>query len=128
MTMFRQGPLPPIVHGLLDYLVGVTLVAAPFALAFEEGTATATSVALGVALLIVAASTDLPTGLVHSIPRALHVLLDYAIALALVAAPFVLGFSDDGTAAPWLIATGVVQLMSTLATRFLRPKVSAPPP
>jgi hypothetical protein len=128
MTMFRQGPLPPIVHGLLDYLVGVTLVAAPFALDFEEGTATGASVALGVALLIVAASTDLPTGLVHSIPRALHVLLDYAIALALVAAPFVLGFSDDGTAAPWLIATGVVQLMSTLATRFLRPKASAPPP
>ena len=124
--MFRQGPLPPLVHGLLDYLVGVALVAVPFAVGFDEGAATASSVALGVGLLIVAASTDLPTGFVHSIPRALHVVLDYVIALALVAAPFVLGFSDDGTAAPWLIAIGVVQLMQTLATRFLRPKESGP--
>jgi predicted Kef-type K+ transport protein len=61
---------------------------------------------------------------VHSIPRALHALLDYAVGAALIAAPFVLGFSDDGTAAPWLIAIGVVQLMQTLATRFLRPKES----
>jgi hypothetical protein len=126
VSMFRQGPLPPLVHGLLDYLVGVTLVAAPFVLDFDEGAATAASVALGVVLLIVAASTDLPTGLVHSIPRALHVFLDYVIAFALVAAPFVLGFSDDGTAAPWLIGTGVVQLMHTLATRFLLPKESGP--
>jgi predicted Kef-type K+ transport protein len=124
--MFRQGPLPPFVHGLLDYLVGVTLIAAPFVLGFDEDTGTAASVVLGVVLLIVAASTDLPTGLVRSIPRALHVFLDYLIALALVAAPFVLGFSDDGTAAPWLIATGVVQLLHTLATRFLRPKDSGP--
>ena len=124
--MFRQGPLPPLVHGLLDYLVGVALVAVPFAVGFDEGAATASSVALGVGLLIVAASTDLPTGFVHSIPRAVHVMLDYMIALALVAAPFVLGFSDDGTAAPWLIAIGVVQLMQTLATRFLRPKESGP--
>jgi hypothetical protein len=120
--MFRQGPLPPFVHGFLDYLVGVALVAAPFVLGFDEDAATAASVVLGVVLLIVAASSDLPTGLVHSIPRALHVILDYLIALALVAAPFVLGFSGDGTAAPWLIAAGVVQLMHTLATRFLRPK------
>ena len=124
--MFRQGPLPPLVHGLLDYLVGVALVAVPFAVGFDEDAATASSVALGVGLLIVAASTDLPTGFVHSIPRAVHVMLDYMIALALVAAPFVLGFSDDGTAAPWLIAIGVVQLMQTLATRFLRPKESGP--
>ena len=124
--MFRQGPLPPLVHGVLDYLIGVALIAVPFVADFDEGTAKAASVALGVGLLIVAASTDMPTGFVHSIPRALHVVLDYVIALALVAAPFVLGFSDDGTAAPWLIAIGVVQLMQTLATRFLRPKESGP--
>ena len=124
--MFRQGPLPAFVHGMLDYLVGLALVAVPFVLDFDEGAATGASVALGVALLIVAASSDLPTGLVHSIPRALHAVLDYVVALALLVAPFVLGFSVDGTAAPTLIAIGVVQLMQTLATRFLRPKDSGP--
>ena len=120
--MFRQGPLPPLIHGLLDYVVGVALIAVPFAVGFDDGTATAAAVVLGVGLLVLAASSDMPTGLVRSLPWALHVLLDYAIAVALVAAPFVLAFSDDATAAPWLIALGVAQLLQTLATRFLEPK------
>ena len=124
-AVFRQGPLPAPIHGLLDYLIGAVLVAAPFVLGFDGAAQTAAAVLLGVALLIVAASTALPTGLVHSIPRALHALLDYAIALALIAAPFVLGFSDDGTAAPCLIVIGVLQLLQTLATRFLRPLETA---
>ena len=123
--MFRQGPLPAPIHGLLDYLLGAVLVAAPFVLGFDGAAQTATAVLLGVALLLVAASTQLPTGLVHSIPRALHALLDYAIALALLAAPFVLGFSDDATATPCLIVIGVLHLLQTLATRFLRPLESA---
>ncbi len=126
-SMFRQGPLPAFVHGVLDYVVAAVLIAAPFVLGFDAGAATAASVLLGVVLLVVAASTELPTGLVHSIPRALHALLDYAVAVALIAAPFVLGFSDDGTAAPALIVIGVLQLLQTLATRFLRPKEPAAP-
>lgn len=100
-------------------------MAAPFVLGFDGAAQTATAVLLGVALLVVAAATELPTGLVHSIPRALHALLDYAIALALIAAPFVLDFSDDGTATPCLIVIGVLQLLQTLATRFLRPLETA---
>ena len=119
--MFRQGPIPPLVHGILDYLVGAALVAAPFVLGFDGGAPTAASVVLGVALLIIAGSTQLPTGLVHSLPAALHALLDYAIAAAAIAAPFVLGFSGDRTATPALVAIGVLQLLQTLATRFLRP-------
>lgn len=122
--MFRQGPLPVFVHGVLDYLVGAALIAAPFVLGFDAAAATAASVALGVVLLVVGASTDVPTGLVHSIPRALHVLLDYAVAVALLVAPFVLGFSDESAPAASLIGIGVFQLIQTLATRFLRPKES----
>jgi len=120
--MFRQGPLPPLIHGVLDYLVAGALIAAPFALDFSSDTATATAVALGLALLLAAASADLPTAVVHSVPRALHALVDYAIALALVAAPFVLDFTGDDRAAPAFVAIGAVQLMQTLATRFLKPK------
>ena len=120
--MFRQGPLPALVHGLLDYAMGALLVAVPFLLGFTADAATAAAVVAGVILLVVAASTELPTGLVHSVPRALHAIVDYAVALALVAAPFVLGFTDDDTATPTLVALGVLQLLQTLATRFLKPK------
>ncbi len=40
-------------------------------------------------------------------------------------APFVLGFSDDGTATACLVVTGVLHLLQTLATRFLRPLETA---
>ena len=120
--MFRQGPLPAIVHGLLDYVVAALLIASPFAFGFTADVATATAVGAGLILLVVAASTELATGVVHSIPRALHAILDYAIALALVASPFIFGFTDDDTATPVLIAIGIVELLQTLATRFLKPK------
>jgi hypothetical protein len=120
--MLRQGPLPAVVHGLLDYVFGALLIAAPFLFGFDAAAATATAVAIGLALLVVAACTELPTGIVHTVPRALHAILDYVFALALVASPFVLGFTDDGTATPTLIAFGVLELLHTLATRFLRPK------
>lgn len=124
--MFRQGPLPAVVHGLLDYVFGVLLLAAPFVLGYDATAATGASVVLGLILLVVAASSQLPTGLVHSVPLALHAIIDYLVALALVASPFVLGFTDDGTATPAFIAIGALHLLQTLATRFLRAKDERP--
>jgi hypothetical protein len=54
------------------------------------------------------------------VPKALHAIFDYVLALALIAAPFVLGFTGDATATPLFILVGVVQLLQTIATRFLR--------
>ena len=33
--MFKNGPVPAFVHGLLEYVVGVLLIAAPFVLSFD---------------------------------------------------------------------------------------------
>ncbi len=72
--VFRQGAV--LVHGVLDYLVGLLLIAGPFLLGFTDDTATATAVGLGVLLLVIAGASDLPTGFVRSIPRALHAILE----------------------------------------------------
>ena len=37
----------------------------------------------------------------------------------LIAAPFLFGFSDDGTATAFFIVLGVVHLLLTIATRFV---------
>jgi hypothetical protein len=118
--MFKQGPVPAFVHGVVEYAAGILLIAAPFLLSFDEDAATAASIAAGVLVLIVAASTAMSTGLIKSIPVHAHVVLDYVLAIALIAAPFVLGFSDDGAATPFFIALGVVHLLLTIATRFIR--------
>lgn len=117
--MLRAGPIPFFVHGLIEYVAAVAFLLAPFVLAFESDAATWLSVGTGVVLLVLAATTDGPTSLVDQMPIAVHVLLDYVLALALVAAPFVLGFSDEGSATAWFIALGVVHLLVSIGTRYL---------
>jgi hypothetical protein len=117
--MFKQGPIPAFVHGLLEYCAGALLIAAPFLFTFDSDTATAVAIIAGVAVLIIAASTAMSTGLIKSIPVPAHVILDYALAILLIASPFLFGFDDDGTATAFFIVLGVVHLLLTIATRFL---------
>jgi hypothetical protein len=118
--MLRQGPIPAFIHGLLDYAVGVLCIAAPFLFAFSgDGSATAVAIVAGVLILVIAASSALTTSLIKSIPLPAHVVLDYLVAALLIAAPFLFGFSDDGAATPFFIVLGVVQLLLTIATRFV---------
>ena len=116
--MLRQGPIPRFVHGVIEYLAGVLLIAAPFLLAFESDAAVAVSVIAGVLVIFIAASTDGSSSLVNSIPLPVHVLLDYALAAILVASPFLFGFSDESSATAFFLALGVAHLLITIATRF----------
>jgi hypothetical protein len=118
--MFKKGPVPAFVHGLLEYAAAVLLVAAPFVFAFDSDTATGISIAAGVVVLIVNASTAMSTGLIKSIPVPAHVMLDYVLAIVLIASPFVFAFDDDGTATAFFLVLGIVHLLLTIATRFIR--------
>jgi hypothetical protein len=116
--VLRQGVVPPFAHGLLEYGAGVLLLAAPFVFAFDTDAATAASIVAGLAVLALAASTSSSTGLAKVIPLGIHVLLDLAVVAFLVAAPFLFGFSDDGTPTAFFIVLGVWHLLLTIATRF----------
>jgi len=122
--MFKQGPVPAFVHGVIEYLAAALFIAAPFLFGFDDDTATAVSIVAGVVILVLTASTALPTGLIKSIPVQAHAVIDFALAGVLIAAPFLFGFSDDGTATAFFIVLGVVHLLLTIATRF----VSEAPP
>ena len=117
--MLREGPIPRFAHGLLEYVAGALLVAAPFLLGFDAGAAIAVSIVLGVLVILVAASTDGPTSLINSLQIQLHIVLDYALGALLVASPFLFGFSDEGAPTAFFIAIGVAHLLMTLGTRFL---------
>jgi hypothetical protein len=117
--MMRQGPIPAFVHGLIEYIAGALLVAAPFLLSFKADAATAASIVAGVLVLVIAATTALSTGLVKSVPVPAHVVLDYILAGLLIASPFIFGFTSDGTATAFFIVLGCVHLLLTIATRFV---------
>ena len=117
--MLRQGPIPQAVQGLLEYLVGALFIAAPFLFDFTgEGVATAASIVLGIAFLVVAATSQAPTGLVKQIPPVVHVLVDVVLAALLIAAPFVLGFSAETTPRNLFLIGGVLWLLVTIASRY----------
>ena len=120
--MLRQGPIPRLVHGLIEYAAGALLIASSFLFGFEDAAATAVSIVIGVVAIIMAASTEGPSSLVNSIPVAVHVLLDYALAAVLIAAPFLFGFSDETAPTALFIVLGVAHLLITIGTRFREPK------
>jgi VIT1/CCC1 family predicted Fe2+/Mn2+ transporter len=118
--VLREGPIPLFLHGLLEYAAGAVLILAPFLLGFDSDSATAVSIVAGVLVIFVAATTDGPTSLVNQLPLAVHILLDYVLAGLLIAAPFLFGFSDETGPTAFFIALGVVHLLVTVGTRFLR--------
>jgi len=121
VTVLRDGPIPRFVHGVVEYVGGGVMVAAPFVLGFDSDSATAVAVIVGVLVIVLAASTDGPTSLVNSVQLQLHVLLDYLLAAFLIAAPFLFGFSDETAPTAFFIGIGVLHLLVTIGTRFRRP-------
>lgn len=119
--MLTQGPVPRFAHGMIEYVVAAILFAAPFVLSFHSGAAVAASIIAGVVVLAVAASTDGPTSLVNSIPMSAHVVLDYVLALVLIATPFIAGFSNETNPTVFFITLGVLHLLVTIGTRFSKP-------
>ncbi len=105
-------------HGAIEYVAALAFIVAPFVLGFVAGTAIAASIVVGVIVLFVAATTKGPTSLVDTIPLAVHQALDFLLAVALIAAPFALGFSDETNPTVFFIGLGVVHLLVTIATKF----------
>jgi len=119
--MIQKGPIPLFAHGLIEYAAGASLVVAPFVLSFDSGAATAVSIAVGVLIIAVAATTDGPTSLVNQLPQAAHVALDYMLVALLIAMPFLAGFSDETAPTALFIGLGVAHLLITIGTRFRGP-------
>lgn len=109
-------------HGVLEYVEGVIFIAAPFVLGLDANAATALSIVVGVLLLAIAASTDAPTGLSKTISVEIHAVVDFALAILLIAAPFLFGFRDEGGATAFFIVLGVLHLLLTIATRYREPR------
>ena len=116
--MFSRGPVPAIVHGLLDYAIAGILIAGAFVLSFEEDAPTILALLAGLGVLLLTAFTAWTTGIVKSIPVVAHAMLDYLLGIFLVVAPFLFGFSDDDTASAFFVILGVAVLLLTVATRF----------
>ena len=114
-----------MLHGLIEYVIGIALIVAPFALAFEAAPATAVSIIGGLVVLTLAAVTVGPTGIVKQVPLSVHVVIDFLLVAVLIAAPFLFGFADERAPTTVFIALAVFHLLLTIGTRFA-PKEEPP--
>jgi hypothetical protein len=108
--------IPTRAHGVIDYLTGALLVAAPYLLGFADGTAAQwVPQILGAALVGAALLTDYELGVVRVIPMPVHLVLDVAAGALLAASPWLFGFADR-VFWPHLIL-GLLEVGAGLTTR-----------
>ena len=89
------GIIPTNVHGIIDYITGVTLVAAPFLFGFADGTAAQwVPIIIGLAILGQSLITQYELSIAKIIPMPTHLMLDAGTGLVLAASPWLFGFAD----------------------------------
>jgi hypothetical protein len=107
--------IPTRIHGVLDYLGGLVLIAAPWLFDFaRHGPETWVPVGLGIAMIGMAACTRYELGLFKMIPMPTHLVVDGAAGLLLAASPWLFGFAND----VWIphVVFGLGELMAALTT------------
>lgn len=114
-----KGPIPPQMHGLLDYPLALVLIVGGIVLNFDDDAATVIAIVFGVGAAVLAVGTAWSTGIVRVIPPILHGFADVIVTVALIVLPFAAGFSDDTLALVFYLVVGVGGLGATLATRFV---------
>ena len=84
------------VHGILDYLTGLLLIAAPYMFGFANGGAAQwVPMVLGVAAILYSLLTRYEWGLVKVIPMPAHLAIDGAHGALLAASPWLFGFAHE---------------------------------
>jgi hypothetical protein len=90
--------LPTSVHGVLDYLVGIALIAAPWLFGFASvgGIAVYLPIILGIGLIVYSLVTKYELGVpgIKFIPMPYHLVFDFVAAALLAASPFLFGFAN----------------------------------
>ncbi len=112
--------IPTKTHAVMDYTVGVLLIAAPWIFQFADDTSTGTwiSILAGIAMILMSAVTRYEGGfLAQAIPMPSHLLADGLLGALLVVSPWLFGFADAGTHA-WLpfVAIGLGEIASAATT------------
>lgn len=87
--------IPTRIHGMLDYLMGALLIAAPWIFDFNRGGAeTWVPVILGAGVIMYSLFTDYELGAVRKLSMSAHLMMDLVGGIVLAASPWLFGFSD----------------------------------
>lgn len=103
-------------HGIMDYLVGALLIAAPFIFDFDRGGAeTWVPMVVGAVIILQALMTNFEVGMFRVMSMRMHLTMDYLIGIFLAASPWIFNFSDY-VYLPHLVV-GIMIVLEAMMTR-----------
>jgi hypothetical protein len=108
--------IPTRVHGYLDYMMGLLLIAAPWLFDFTDGGAKQwVPVILGASTIVYSLMTDYELGVSRTISMPTHLTIDLVSGIFLAISPWLFGFADE-IYAPHLIF-GILEIGAALTTK-----------
>jgi hypothetical protein len=103
-------------HGMMDYLMGIILIASPWIFGFATGGAEQwIPIILGAGALVYSMMTNYELGVFKTLSMKAHLNLDLLAGIFLAASPWIFGFSDR-VIAPHLIL-GLLEIGASLMTK-----------
>jgi hypothetical protein len=109
--------LAPRAHGYLDYLTVVLFALAPTVLGLT-GLPAHVAYVLAIVHLLLTLVTHFPLGVAKIVPLPAHGAIELVVSIALVALPWLAGFSADATARWFYVVMGIVIFVVWLLTRY----------
>ena len=110
--------ISPKIHGLIDYLVVIFLLASPTVFGFTGLVATFTYV-LGAVHLLLTALTNYPLGIVKLLPVSLHATIEVLVGIILIVLAYTL-FKDNAQGSKlYYVIFGTVILLTWLVTDYV---------
>jgi hypothetical protein len=108
--------IPTRVHGMMDYIVGLLLIAAPWLFGFADETTAGTwiPVILGISVILYSLITDYELSIAKVLPMSVHLMLDLGGGAFLAISPWLFGFAD----VVWVphVVVGVLEIGTALMT------------
>jgi hypothetical protein len=108
--------IPTSIHGIVDYLAGLLLIAAPWLFGFaNQGAETWVPVAAGALMVGASLMTDYEWGLFRLVPMPIHLGLDAVLGVVLATSPWIFTFDQI----VWIphVVLGAAELGGALMTQ-----------
>lgn len=111
-------PISTRLHGYLDYLTGLLLIASPWLFDFAAGgPETWIMVLFGVATIVYSLMTEYELGIARTISMKTHLLIDFINGAILSISPWMFGFADY-VYGPHLILGVISMFVSVITSRI----------
>jgi hypothetical protein len=116
--------IPTWLHGVLDYPLGLVLIAVPWLGGFADQTAAMwVPVGIGIAMIVLSAMTRYEAGMVPILPMTTHLTFDALAGMLLASSPWLFGFADR----VWMphLIVGIGEFLAAMTTQVYPRRDSA---